>query len=46
MIYGVQVPRGAPRFPRLLGAAARAEQVLLAERLAAFEASAQEIHTA
>jgi hypothetical protein len=36
--------RAVFRLPRLPGAAARAKYILLAERLAAFEASPQEKH--
>jgi hypothetical protein len=46
MIYGVQAPRRTLGLARLLCPAARAEHVLLAERLPAFEASPQEIHKA
>jgi len=40
MIHTAQPPHGTFRLARLSCAAARAEHILLAERLAAFEASA------
>jgi len=46
MIHTAQLPHGTFRLAWLPCAAARAEHVLLAERLAAFEASAQLIHKA
>jgi len=44
MIHTVQPRHGAFWLARLLRTAAWAEQILLAERLAAVEASAQQIH--
>jgi hypothetical protein len=46
MIYGVQAPRRTLGLARLLCPAARAEHVLLAERLPAFEAAAQQVDEA